>query len=130
MPITGTGSAKVQFRGPLEFNRMSYELNSSFLKGSLYQESFQRVNLNLISEKGQISSKDFEVTKGDQKIPVELSINPEWEIDLRTVVNNFNSRNSDYFYSYLPNTRGTLNFTAKISNTIEEPTTYCKRITQ
>lgn len=79
--IAGTGSGHIKAWGPLQFNQLSYDLESSFYRGEVARETFEKALFNVSSENGQVKSERIQITKADSTIDLDGTISPEGIID-------------------------------------------------
>lgn len=79
--LAGAGTAEVKASGPLQFNALSYNLRSAFFRGSVANESFDKLNFNLNAKHGQVTSEAINISRGTSVIDLTGHINPEGKID-------------------------------------------------
>ncbi|MCB0407753.1 MAG: translocation/assembly module TamB [Bdellovibrionales bacterium] len=79
--IDGTGSGSLKAWGPLNFQLMSYDLNTSFYRGEVAHETFDKGTIQIISDNGHVTAKKVELIKAQSKIELNGQVNPQGEID-------------------------------------------------
>ncbi|MES2855587.1 MAG: hypothetical protein V4692_06980, partial [Bdellovibrionota bacterium] len=82
-PVTGTGQAQIKVSGPLQFNRLSYDLKSSLFKGSVAGETFDQANFDVKSVKGEVRAEKVQMTKGAARISLTGTGHPDGNIDTK-----------------------------------------------
>ncbi len=79
--IDGTGSGQLKAWGPLQFNRMNYNLESSFYRGEVAKETFDKAIFNVTSENGNVKASKVQITKSESTIDLNGTVSPEGKID-------------------------------------------------
>lgn len=79
--VSGTGSGQIKAWGPLNFDEMNYDLESTFYRGTVENESFDEFSIKVQGEKGIAHSKGITLTKGDSRIQLEGSISHDGYVD-------------------------------------------------
>lgn len=80
-PITGTGQAQIRVSGPLQFNRLSYDLRSTVFKGSVAGETFDQAHFDLKSVGGEVRAERVMVVKGPATIQLTGEGHPNGNIE-------------------------------------------------
>ncbi len=80
--VSGAGSAKVSVEGPFALGKLSYDLEASLIRGSVVGETFDRLDLNLHSDSGEMTVKRASMTKSQNKITLTGVGHPNGDIDL------------------------------------------------
>jgi translocation and assembly module TamB len=85
MPVTvsGIGSAQVSVEGPFALGKLSYDLEASLIRGSVVGETFDRLDLNLHSESGEMIVRRAKMTKAQNTLEVTGQGHPNGDIALR-----------------------------------------------
>lgn len=81
--VSGMGSARVEVEGPFALGQLSYDLDASLIRGSVVGESFDRVEINLHSESGEMQVRKARMTKAQNQINVSGVGHPNGDINLR-----------------------------------------------
>ena len=79
--IEGTGSGQLKAWGPLQFNRMSYSMESSFYRGEAANETFDKAIFNVSAKDGNVRAEKIQITKADSTVDLNGTISPEGKID-------------------------------------------------
>lgn len=80
--LAGTGSGKITGSGPLDFDKMDYELTSSFYRGTVEKESFDEVIFNVSGSQGVAKARQAYMTKGSSRIELKGSMAHEGNVDV------------------------------------------------
>lgn len=81
--LSGKGNAYLSFSGPLEFNKMDYDLIYKSPSIRIDKESFEAVDVNLRTRKGFLKSRKLIARKGDAVITGNMSLNPDYDLDIK-----------------------------------------------
>ncbi|NQZ01971.1 MAG: translocation/assembly module TamB [Bdellovibrionales bacterium] len=87
--IGGTGSGTARVWGPLQLNKMSLDLDSSFFRGEVAGESFDEFVLNASAKDGNLKTEQVVIKKAESRIRVNGRLNPEGNLDAVVVAKNF-----------------------------------------
>lgn len=122
-PVTvdGSGSAEASFSGPLNFWKLSYQLDSKIKNGHLAGELFDELNINAQATQGQMLIQNATLKKAGGTLSSTGGINAEKEVNLKLEGRNFRLDDSDFINKISPNIFGVLNFTSLIRGQINEP---------
>ena len=85
--VSGIGSAQVSVEGPFALGKLSYDLEASLIRGSVVGETFDRLDLNLHSESGEMVVRRAKMTKAQNNIDVSGVGHPNGDIALRILGN-------------------------------------------
>ncbi len=119
--ITGTGSAQVSASGPLEFSRLSYQLNSSLYRGSIANESFDQLRFQVTSRGGYVETNEATLTKGRSRLVANGQVNPEGDLKLSVSGRGFQIEQSENLARLKMRLMGNLNFDTQLSGPILSP---------
>lgn len=84
MPVemSGGGTMKFKVSGPFQLGALSYDLEASLFRGSAAGESFDRVDVSLHSEAGEMLVKNATLTKNKSTIHLRGQSHPNGDVDL------------------------------------------------
>lgn len=84
LPVTpeGIGKVNVSAEGPLDFSRLSYNLQSQFEKVTVIGEVFPSLDFNVVSDKGEVRITKAEVKKGKGRIQMRGSAKPNAQVQV------------------------------------------------
>ncbi|MEK6628810.1 MAG: translocation/assembly module TamB domain-containing protein, partial [Bdellovibrionota bacterium] len=105
----GQGKANITFNGPFKFWKLKYELKSEFTNGSLAEERFSKLNLDLVADGENILLKNVNLKKTKSTALLEGFINTtpdEPQFNLKIKVNPFLLEEIDHIISYAPAVSG------------------------
>lgn len=66
--ISGTGSGDLKAWGPLDFDKMNYEVNTGFYRGTVESESFDELIVKINGAQGTATAKQVYASKGASKV--------------------------------------------------------------
>ncbi|MBC7371108.1 MAG: hypothetical protein H7326_06055, partial [Bdellovibrionaceae bacterium] len=121
LDLRGGGAADISFAGPLNFWKMSYQLDSKFRLGQLAGESFDELTLQVQSTDGNMQIQKATLKKTTGNITVVGGINPQQEMNVKIDGRNFRLDESDSVNKISSNIFGVLNFTSQIRGKVLEP---------
>jgi hypothetical protein len=119
--ITGTGSAQINLWGPLELSQLSYDLQSSLFRGSIYNESFDRLVFNVSSRSGSAEIKQMGVIKAKSRMQMNGTMNPNGEVKLLVTGREFQIEQSENISALKLNMSGVINFDMSLTDHILNP---------
>ncbi|OFZ19936.1 MAG: hypothetical protein A2Z20_07790 [Bdellovibrionales bacterium RBG_16_40_8] len=119
--ITGTGSAKLNASGPLQFNKLSYTLNSSLFRGTIADESYDQLQFNVVSHSGLVEAKRVELSKGRSKAKLTGNIKPNGIMNITVSGNQFQIEQSENIAQLKTNLTGNIDFTMLLEGHIQKP---------
>ena len=121
LDVQGLGSASVEFSGPFNFWKMSYQLTSQFGNGKIQGESFSNFIFNVASLDGLIEAKKVEMQKGSSLIRLLGKIQPDQKAQLTFEGINLRLEESELVNKIKSNLVGALNFNGYITGPIFNP---------
>ncbi len=118
IPLTlkGEGSANIDFKGPLEFEKLSYVLKSNFQNANIEKENIEKIRLNIESKKGVIEFQNIEMQTLGSVITAKGTAQLPDQLELSVKANNLNIDNSNYFNQLFFNLDGLLDFQWELRN--------------
>lgn len=122
--ISGSGAADIAFSGPISFWKMKYELKSFLQQGSIADEGFDRLDLNLSSDGQKIDFKQVALSKAKSKVNIAGFIDtkekkPEFKLYLKT--NQSYLEEVDAINRLLPTLTGLIAVNGIITGSIDSP---------
>ncbi len=119
--ITGSGKADIKFNGPLDFWRMSYNLESNFKNIVFGSESFDNLTFNVNAENGDIETRKVIAQKNNASLVVTGGISADKELNLKGDFKNFKLEESDTISKVSSNLFGSLFATTLVTGTVQNP---------
>lgn len=119
--VTGTGSAKVSAYGPLDFSKLSYNLNSSLYRGTIADETFDQIQFNVVSKNGYVETRQATLSKSRSTISANGKVSPEGKINLIVQGQKFQIEQSENLARLKTNLTGNLNFEMTLTDHILKP---------
>ncbi len=121
LSVKAPGSADISFSGPLDFWKLSYQLDSKFKGGQFAGESFDELAINVQSTQGNLQIQKATVRKNQALLVATGGISPQKDLNLKLEGRNFRLDESDFISKISTNIFGILNFTSQIHGKITEP---------
>lgn len=121
LSVRALGAAEMSFSGPLDFWKLSYQLDSSFKNGQLAGESFESLAINAQSTQGNLQLQKAFIKKNQTLITATGGWSPRKELNFRVEGRNFRLDESDFITRLSNNVFGILNFGSQIRGTVAEP---------
>ena len=121
--IMGSGSAKFFAKGPLNFNYLSYQLETSLFRGSIAKENFDQFVFNVESKNGFVESKEIQINKADSRIHLKGRVNPQGLLDAVILGEKLRLEQSEHLSDLGFNLGGQLDFTMAMVGPILSPDT-------
>lgn len=119
--VSGNGSAKARFSGPLNFWKMNYSLDSAFRNVVIGNEDFDQLNFDVTAQQGDISTKNVKLTKGSSSLRVQGGINSQQVMDLVADGKNWRLEESNSVRAINTNITGNLNYSAELKSSVRTP---------
>ncbi|MFZ3230323.1 MAG: translocation/assembly module TamB domain-containing protein [Pseudobdellovibrio sp.] len=122
--LSGSGSADIQVSGPFDFWKLKYNLDANLNKGQIADESFERLNVNLIASGQVIDFKNVSLQKSRSRMNLGGRIltdskQPKFDIDIKT--NQSHIEEIDHFLKIVPTLTGQFNADGKIQGNLDFP---------
>jgi translocation and assembly module TamB len=121
LTVNATGSAEMQFSGPLDFWKLSYQLDSRFKEGKIAGESFDDLSLSVRSDQGQMQIQKAILKKTAGTVVATGGINRAQEMNIKIEGRGFRLDESDFITRISSSIFGILNFTSQIKGKVTEP---------
>jgi len=121
LEVRASGSADISFSGPLNFWKLSYQLDSRFKNGHFAGESFDELILNAQSTQGNTQVQRAFLRKNAATIVALGGISPQQDLNLKVEGKNFRLDESDFISKISTNIFGILNFSSQLQGKVTEP---------
>ncbi|WP_413290841.1 translocation/assembly module TamB domain-containing protein [Bdellovibrio sp. HCB337] len=121
LSVRALGAADMSFSGPLDFWKMSYQLDSKFRSGQLAGESFDELVLNAQSTQGQLQLQKAYLKKNLTTITATGGISSQQDMNIKVEGRNFRLDESDFITKMSTNIFGIMNFSSQIQGKVTEP---------
>lgn len=121
LSVRASGAADMSFSGPLDFWKMSYQLDSKFRSGQIASESFDELIVNAQSSQGQLQLQKASLKKNLTTITATGGISPQQDMNIKIEGRNFRLDESDFITKMTTNIFGILNFSSQIQGKVTEP---------
>lgn len=125
--LSGNGTAEIQLKGPFNFWKLSYDLNSEFNNGSLAGENFSRLDFNISANGENIFFKKVRLKKIKSELALEGIINTtqkEPQFNLKIRANPILLEEVDHIISYAPAVSGVGYAEGEISGPLSFPEVF------
>jgi translocation and assembly module TamB len=119
--VSGLGQGEMRFHGPLNFWKMSYQLDSQFKNIVFGPESFDSLFFNVESKDGDVKAKKVLAQKNSSQLVVNGTLSSEKVMNLVAEAKNWKLEESDAVTRINANTFGLLNGTAEIKGPVTQP---------
>ncbi|MEQ1722395.1 MAG: translocation/assembly module TamB domain-containing protein, partial [Pseudobdellovibrio sp.] len=122
--LTGTGKAEVQLSGPFDFWKLNYSLKAELNKGSIAEEQFEHLDLNLESDGQTINFKNVKLKKTKSVVTVEggiITSSTEPVFNLKIKANPFLLEETDHIIAYAPAIAGVGYAEGQVKGTTAKP---------
>jgi len=120
LSVRAPGSADISFNGPLDFWKLSYQLDSKFKSGQLAGESFDELVVNAQSTQGNMVLQKASLKKNAATIVATGGI-AQQDLNLKVEGRNFRLDESDFISKISSNIFGVLNFSSQLHGKVTEP---------
>ncbi|KYG67751.1 hypothetical protein AZI87_00245 [Bdellovibrio bacteriovorus] len=124
--VQGQGSAKASVRGPLNFWKMNYELQSAFKNVSIGPETFDTLNFNVTARDGNIHADKVTLQRAGSIVLVQGGISSSQILNLNADGKNFKLEESDTISKINSSIAGNLNFAAELTGPVKNPQVLVK----
>ncbi|MEZ0393053.1 MAG: translocation/assembly module TamB domain-containing protein [Pseudobdellovibrionaceae bacterium] len=80
--VGGTGTATFKVEGPFELGKLSYDLNASIARGDVIGETFDKLEVDLHSDAGEMKIQKALIVKNKHEIKASGISHPNGDIDI------------------------------------------------
>ena len=123
LPIraTGAGAASINFSGPLDFWKLKLNLNAQIEKGSLYEESFSKLLIQLNSDGNKINFDQFKMfkTTGSLELSNYIDTRKSPELNLTISSQGLKADDIDHLNLFYKNISGQVQINGKITGPLQ-----------
>lgn len=119
--FSGTGSAQVKVWGPLDLAQLNMDIQTEFMNGSIADETFNKLELDLTSKDGLYKVNQLKLNKAQARITAEGTFKPDADIDLSVTGKSIQLEDSDNFNRLGLNIASKLDFKGLIRGPIGHP---------
>jgi translocation and assembly module TamB len=121
LDVAATGSAEMKFSGPLNFWKMSYQLDSRFKGGKIAGEGFDDLNFSVNADRGLVEIRNASLKKSTGVVTANGGIDRDQDMNIKIEGRNFRLDESDFITNISSNIFGILNFTSQVRGKVTEP---------
>ncbi len=119
--LFGSAVAKLSVSGPLEFTKLSYNLDASIFRGSVGPEVFDEAKFHVIANKGEVKSQNIYLRKGLGLATMTGEGHPDGLIDTEIKARNFRIEDLSLFNKNESPVQGSLNFDMTLKGPVLSP---------
>ncbi|MEE6251518.1 MAG: translocation/assembly module TamB domain-containing protein [Bdellovibrionota bacterium] len=122
LDFVAEGPMRLEFNGPLQFNKMSYDLRYFSERFFVNTEGFQNFKIRASAKNGSMKTKYLEAQKSseDSQIIGQISLDPDFNLDLRLSSENLKLSDLDFTKKLAGNVSGDLDTSFKMYGKIPE----------
>ena len=122
LKLQGMGRVDLKVWGPLQFNRLSYDMNIDTQKGSVSEESFDKLIFHIRARDGEFEAKQVEIHKGLGRAFVSSGVgHPNGQIDIKVEGSHFYLGDSEFLRNFGYNIVGQNNFNISMQGHVFKP---------
>ncbi|MFK8138815.1 MAG: translocation/assembly module TamB domain-containing protein [Bdellovibrionales bacterium] len=78
--LKGKSNVEINFSGPLAFNKMNYDARIKSPSINVLGESFDQMEVEIVTKKGLLQTRKLELKKGEQRVFGSLSMDPSYKL--------------------------------------------------
>lgn len=122
--LLGKGQGEVEVQGPFDFWKLSYNLKTQLQRGEIAGESFDSLNLHLISNGKfiQLAQADLKKNRGLLQATGVIQTDPVQNFDLRFKTSQLAIEEIDHFAKFFPSMNGLILFDGDVHGPLLDPT--------
>ena len=122
LEMQAMGRADLKVWGPLEFNRLNYDVNIDTQKGTISEESFDKLIFHVQARNGEFETKQVEIHKGLGRAFVSSGVgHPNGQINIQVEGSNFYLGDSEFLRSFGYDIVGQNNFNISLQGHVFKP---------
>lgn len=122
----GNASAKVSVHGPLEFTKLTYDLDTSVFRGSVGPEAFDEARFYITANKGEVRTQNVYLKKGLGVATMSGEGHPDGTINTEIKARNFRIEDLSLFNKNESLIQGSLNFDMTLKGPVLSPEAHIK----
>lgn len=119
--IFGQTSARLSAEGPFELSQLTYELDSTVLRGSVGPEIFDEVRFHVTSQKGFVKTQNVYLKKGLGSASMSGDAKPDGNINTVIKGKNFRLEDLSVFNKNESSVQGSVNFEMALNGHVLGP---------
>jgi len=121
--VTGTGSARIDVTGPLEFTKLTYTLRSSLFRGFIAGESFDSIHFDVSAKSGHVQIDRAGLKRGDANIVMTGTGSPDGTIKTNLRGQGWRIEDSTHMRAKNINLSGVVGFSMDLVGPVLSPNT-------
>ncbi|MEI7973938.1 MAG: hypothetical protein WCH11_06185, partial [Bdellovibrio sp.] len=121
LDVTGIGNAEVSLSGPLIPSQLSYRTFINLERGSIFGESFERLEVRATSDQGRLRADSVKMRKRNSIVSLQGQAFPSGELDFFIRGEALALEDSENISRLKANVSGNLDFGLNITGTLSEP---------
>lgn len=126
LPVQGTGSARAQVEGPLDFWKLNYKLESVFKTPVIGPETFNQLTFNASATGGNIKADKILLQRGGSTLSMQGGISSERIMNLYADGKNWRLEESNFISKINSNILGNMNFAVEFKESVMNPQVLLK----
>ena len=119
--VTGLGNAQVRLWGPLVPEKLSYQVNAALEKGTVFGDSFDRLDFRISSDAGRLQADQVRLRKRNSLITLQGQAFPTGELDFFVRGEQLGLEDSENVSRIGANISGALDFGLNITGFLRDP---------
>ncbi|MGZ3769504.1 MAG: translocation/assembly module TamB domain-containing protein [Bdellovibrio sp.] len=119
--VQGVGAARAHIQGPLDFWKMTFDVESAFKKVRIGPEIFDQLNFDVSAKNGNIKTDNVLLRRGNGSLKVQGQIGSDQIMNLSADGKNWKLEESTVISGINTSITGNLNFSAEIKDSIKSP---------
>lgn len=121
--LSGTGTTEIRAQGPMQLNKMTYQVKGNFYRGDIADENFDEVRLNLTTQKGFAQIQQATLVKGASIVTASGTMDPNWKLDINVTGRGLHLEQLETVERLGINATGLLDFAMKLTGNLPRPET-------
>ena len=122
LKVQAMGKADLKVWGPLEFNRLSYDMNIDTQRGTISKESFDKLIFHVRARDGEFETEQVEIHKGLGRAFISSGIgHPNGQVDIQIKGSHFYLGDSEFLQNLGYNIIGQNNFNISLQGHVFKP---------
>ena len=122
LQVQAMGKVDLKVWGPLQFNRLSYDMNIDTQRGTISEESFDKLIFHVKARDGEFETEQVEIHKGLGRAFVSSGVgHPNGQIDVKIEGSHFYLGDSEFLRGFGYNIVGQNNFNISLQGHVFKP---------
>lgn len=126
MDLQASGQGQFDFEGPLDFWKMNYHFNADFGTGRWQGDSFDRLNVKIRGDKGEMLFDQAEMRKNASVLRATGAVHHDQSLEIKVDLTNLHFEDSEMINRIHSNVAGQLNASMTLAGTIRQPEAHIK----